>query len=344
MIDLRSDTLTVPDAGMREAMSAARVGDDVYAEDPTVEALQERVADMFGKEAALFVPSGTMGNQICLALHTSTGDEVICEADAHIRHYENAAASVVARVQLYPITSTSGYMAPDDIREAVRPSAYYYPKTALVAVENTHNRHGGTVLSFDELQNLRAVCDELQVPLHCDGARIWNGIASTNISTRVMGSFFDTLSVCMSKAAGAPIGSLILGTRTSIERARRWRKMLGGGMRQVGVIAAACIYALDHIVPHLASDHVKAQTFADGIQGDGITFERWKVQSNIVSFRIPTLSDDVVIRHCADRGLRIATIKPGVFRAVFYHQVTLDEAAAAAEIVRDVLSLHHGNV
>ena len=344
MIDLRSDTLTVPDAGMREAMSAARVGDDVYAEDPTVEALQERVADMFGKEAALFVPSGTMGNQICLALHTSTGDEVICEADAHIRHYENAAASVVARVQLYPIATMAGYMEPHDIREAVRPNAYYYPKTALVAVENTHNRHGGTVLSLSELQNLRAVCDELQLPLHCDGARIWNAITSTRLTTSVVGAFFDTMSVCMSKAAGAPIGSLIVGSRTMIEQARRWRKMLGGGMRQVGVLAAACSFALDHIVPHLAADHTKAQTFADGILADGVVLERWKVQSNIVAFRIPTLADDVVIRHCADRGLRIATIKPGVFRAVFYHQVSQDDAVAAAEIVRDVLSLHHGNV
>lgn len=344
MTDLRSDTLTVPDAGMREAMSAARVGDDVYAEDPTVEALQERVADMFGKEAALFVPSGTMGNQICLVLHTSTGDEVICEADAHIRHYENAAASVVARVQLYPIATTAGYMEPDDIREAVRPNAYYYPKTALVAVENTHNRHGGTVLSLRDLHNLRTVCDELQLPLHCDGARIWNAMASTSIGSTIMGSFFDTMSVCMSKAAGAPIGSLILGSRLFIERARRWRKMLGGGMRQVGVLAAACNYALDHIVPNLAADHVKAQNFADRILVDGVVFDRWRVQSNIVAFRIPLLPDDVVIRNCAERGLRIATIKPGVFRAVFYHQVSLDEAAAAAEIVRDVLSLHHGNV
>lgn len=344
MIDLRSDTLTVPDAGMRDAMSAARVGDDVYAEDPTVEALQERVAEMFGKEAALFVPSGTMGNQICLALHASSGDEVICEADAHIRHYENAAASVIARVQLYPITSPSGYMAPDDIREAVRPNAYYYPKTALVAVENTHNRHGGTVLTLHELQRLRDVCDELQLPLHCDGARIWNAVTSTSMSTVVMGSFFDTMSVCMSKAAGAPIGSLILGSRAAIERARRWRKMLGGGMRQVGVLAAACTYALDNIVPNLAADHGKAQSFADGIQLEGVVLERWKVQSNIVAFRIPSLADDVVIRHCADRGLRIATIKPGVFRAVFYHQVSQDDAIAAAEIVRNVLSLHHGNV
>jgi threonine aldolase len=236
MIDLRSDTLTVPDEGMRAAMANARVGDDVYSEDPTVEHLQERLADMFGKEAALFVPSGTMGNQICLALHASTGEEVIAEQDAHIFHYENAAASVIARAQIHRIRSTAGEMFLYDVRDAIRPSAYYYPRTAVIAVENTHNRHGGTVVSTAYLQDLRGLATEHNLPMHCDGARLWNAMVATGTSARAYGDIFDTLSVCLSKGLGAPVGSVILGTRVNIERARRWRKMLGGGMRQIEFI------------------------------------------------------------------------------------------------------------
>lgn len=339
MIDLRSDTLTVPDEAMRDAMARARVGDDIYAEDPSINELQDRVADMFGMEAALFVPSGTMGNQICLALHTRTGDEVIADADAHIFHYENAAASVVARVQIHPITTEDGALPTDAVRAAVRPSAYYYPRTSLIAVENTHNRHGGTVLPADYLADLRATATELGLPLHCDGARIWNASAASQTPLSVYGAMFDTMSVCLSKGLGAPVGSVILGSRSMIDEARRWRKMLGGGMRQSGILAAAALHALDTIWPGLALDHDKALVFAHRIADhDRVQLDRWRVQSNIVMFRVRDVDDATFIQECVRRGLRIAPIRPGVMRAVFYHQVSMDHAITAGDIVDDVLS------
>ena len=337
MIDLRSDTLTTPDEGMRAAMAAAPVGDDIYAEDPTVNALQERVADMFGYEAALFVPSGTQGNQICIALHTGTGEEVIAERDAHIFHYENAATSVIARGQIHAIPSESGMMPLEAIREAVRPSAYYYPPTSLIAVENTHNRHGGTVLSIDYLRDVRALADEMGQPLHCDGARIWNAMAATGVSAREYGSLFHSMSVCLSKGLGAPVGSVILSSRGTIQKAWRWRKMLGGGMRQTGILAAAGHYALDHILPILGEDQVKAMRFAQIIaEHPEVEIDLDRVQTNIVMFRVKR-SDTSFVEAMQDRGVRVAPIKPGVIRAVMYHQITMEEAEAAAAAVLDVL-------
>ncbi|MCX6139805.1 MAG: aminotransferase class I/II-fold pyridoxal phosphate-dependent enzyme [Candidatus Kapabacteria bacterium] len=338
MIDLRSDTLTIPDAGMREAMAMARVGDDVYSEDPTVLELQDRVAAMFGKEAALFVPSGTQGNQICIALHASTGEEVIAERNAHIFHYENAATSVIARAQIHAIGSENGAMVLEDVQEAIRPSAYYYPRTALIAVENTHNRHGGTVLPLSYLRNLRKLADHAELPIHCDGARIWNAIVSSGVDAADYGELFDTMSVCLSKGLGAPIGSLILGSREIIERARRWRKMLGGGMRQVGILAAAGLYALDVNLPKLAEDHRRARRFAEALAStDGIEIDVARVQTNVVAFRVPAFNDGEFMSGCSDLGLRIAPIKPGTMRAVFYHQVSDDDCGASIDIVQDVV-------
>ena len=338
-IDLRSDTLTVPDEGMRQAMAEARVGDDVYSEDPTVNALQERVAAMFGKEAALFVPSGTQGNQISLALHASTGEEVIAEADAHIFHYENAATSVIARAQIHGIPSEAGEMPLDRIIDAIRPAAYYYPRTAVIAVENTHNRHGGTVLSMEYLRSLHALAQERGLPLHCDGARLWNALAATGESPLAYGEIFSTMSVCLSKGLGAPIGSLILGSREHVERARRWRKMLGGGMRQVGILAAAGLYALDHILPLLPRDHHRAREFAGLVAGlDRVSINTTRVHSNVVAFSVRDLDDAQFIAACQQRGMRIATIRPGIMRAVFYHQISDDDVRTSASIIADVLA------
>ncbi len=338
MIDLRSDTLTVPDEGMRAAMANAHVGDDVYAEDPTVELLQQRIADMFGTEASLFVPSGTMGNQICLALHASTGDEVIAEHDAHIFHYENAATSVVARAQIHRIQSVSGEMLLDEIRSAIRPSAYYYPRTAVIAVENAHNRHGGTVVSTPYLRQLRTLAHEVQLPMHCDGARLWNAMIATGTDPRTYGEIFDTLSVCLSKGLGAPVGSMILGTRANIERARRWRKMLGGGMRQVGILAAAGLYALETNLPKLADDHRRARAFAEGLSLiNGVSVDRARIQTNIVAFTVEGWQDAAFVDACRLRGLRIAPIRAGVMRAVMYHQIDDQAVEKALEVVRRVI-------
>lgn len=337
-IDLRSDTLTTPDEGMRLAMANAVVGDDVYSEDPTVEALQARVAEMFGKQAALFVASGTQGNQICLALHAQTGEEIICDRDAHIFHYENAAASVIARAQLHGIASTNGAMPLDLVEQAVRPKAYYYPRTAAIAVENTHNRHGGTVVPFEHLRAMHAIAREHSLGLHCDGARIWNAIAATGVSAADYGSIFDTMSVCMSKGLGAPVGSLILGTREHIERARRWRKMLGGGMRQVGVLAAAASYALDTHLSTLALDHNHAYRFASALsEHPRVQIDLERVQTNIVVFRADGLADAELVDACSKRGLRIAPIYPGTMRVVMYHQISTQMVDEAIAILHDVL-------
>lgn len=339
MIDLRSDTLTVPDEGMRHAMATAMVGDDVYSEDPTVLELQDRVASMFGKEAALFVPSGTQGNQICIALHASTGEEVIAERSAHIFHYENAATSVIARAQIHALDSEYGAMPLEDVISAIRPSAYYYPRTALIAVENTHNRHGGTVLSMSYLRNLREIASQSGLPMHCDGARIWNAMVATGTSASEYGALFDTMSVCLSKGLGAPIGSLILGSRDMIERARRWRKMLGGGMRQVGILAAAGLYALDVNLPKLAADHQHARDFAQELATiSGLEIQLDRVKTNVVAFRVPPFTDAEFVGACYEKGLRIAPIKPGTMRAVFYHQVSDADRGRAAEIIRNVIA------
>lgn len=339
MIDLRSDTLTVPDDGMRQAMAMAKVGDDVYSEDPTVLQLQDRVASMFAKEAALFVPSGTQGNQICIALHATTGEEVIAERNAHIFHYENAATSVIARAQIHALDSESGSMVLEDVLAAIRPTAYYYPRTALIAVENTHNRHGGTVLSMSYLRNLRQIATREGLPVHCDGARIWNAMTATGTSAAEYGELFDTMSVCLSKGLGAPVGSLILGSREMIERARRWRKMLGGGMRQVGILAAAGLYALDVNLPKLTADHQRAKAFANELSTmDGLEIELSRVQTNVVAFRVPTFTDAAFVEACFSKGLRVAPIKPGTMRAVFYHQVSDADAATAVDVIRNVLN------
>lgn len=338
IIDLRSDTFTVPDDGMRAAMASAPVGDDVYAEDPSINELQDRVAAMFGKEAALFVPSGTMGNQICLALHASTGDEVIAERNAHIFHYENAATSVIARAQIHGLDSDMGSMVLEDVLTAIRPSAYYYPRTAVIAVENTHNRHGGTVLSHAFLKNLRSVADHANLPLHCDGARIWNAMAASGVLAADYGALFDTMSVCFSKGLGAPVGSAILGSRVHIERARRWRKMLGGGMRQAGILAAAAIYAIDTNLPKLAADHTRARRFAEALARiNRVKVDLDRVQTNIVMFTVDGMTDAEFVGACAARGLRIAPIKPGTMRAVFYHQVSDEMTDAAIDAIRLIL-------
>lgn len=339
MIDLRSDTLTVPDEGMRAAMARAPVGDDVYGEDPSVNALQERIAHLFGMEAALFVPSGTMANQICLATQARSGDEIIADADAHILHFEHAAASVITRAQVYAIQSRDGAMLPDEVEAAIRPTAYYYPRTSVIAVENTHNRHGGTVLPIEYLQSLHEVATRHGLALHCDGARIWNACVHARLAPRDYGCLFTSMSVCMSKGAGAPVGSLILGTKLMIDEARRWRRMLGGGMRQAGILAAGAMYALDVIVPNLGADHAKAALFSEAIGLDQrIRHEQWRVQTNIVMFELnmqnnQNISTAEFLNACENYGLRLAPIKPGVIRAVFHHQISFNDAKNAAGIV-----------
>ncbi|MGY1840399.1 MULTISPECIES: threonine aldolase family protein [unclassified Modestobacter] len=267
-VDLRSDTVTRPTAGMRRAMAEAEVGDDVYVEDPTVNALEERVADLFGHEAALFVPSGTMGNQIGLRLVCEPGQEVLGDADAHVFTYEMGAAAALFGLASRTVV-TGGPLDADQLIAQVRPKDdWHVTSTAAVAVENTHNRGGGLVQPLDELQALFGWTREHDVAVHLDGARIWNAHAASGVPLETYGRLADTASVCLSKGLGAPVGSVLVADAERIAAGRLWRKRLGGGMRQAGVLAAAGLYALDHHLQRLAEDHAHAQALAERLGVD----------------------------------------------------------------------------
>lgn len=336
IIDVRSDTLTKPTQSMRLAMSEAHVGDDVYGEDPTINRLQDYIADLFGKESALFVPTGVMGNQLAIAVHTQRGDEIIVESESHIFHYETAAPALIAGVQMYCIPSHKGEMSLDGIKEAIRPPVYYFPKTSLICIEQTHNRHGGTVLSLDYIQSLYAFAQEHNLPIHCDGARIWNACAATNIEPFEYGKYADTLSVCLSKGLGAPIGSVLIGSKDHIEQARHWRKVLGGGMRQVGILAAAGLHAIEHHRSMLQEDHEKAALFASLItQGSQciIANSSGNVESNIVIIDCGEhVKPSDIQEMCAQKSLFLSMGKGRCLRAVFHRDISMDMIPTAAEI------------
>ena len=262
-MDLRSDTLTRPTDGMRAAMAAAEVGDDVYGEDPTVNALEERVAGLFGHEAAVFVPSGTMGNQICLRLVCPPAEELICDADAHVVTYEHGGAAQHGGIQTR--TVRGGLMDAATVQAELRPAGWGTVATRAVSVEQTHNRAGGVVHSLAALQKLRAMTAAHGVALHCDGARIWNAAVATGTALSAYGPLFDTMSVCLSKGLGAPVGSLVVTDAAKAAEARTLRKRLGGGMRQAGVLAAAGLYALDHNLERLAEDHERARIIGEAV-------------------------------------------------------------------------------
>lgn len=333
MIDIRSDTVTIPTQAMRNMMSSAEVGDDVFAEDKTVNRLQEYVADILGKEDALFVPSGTMSNQICLALHSHAGDEAIVEGESHIFHYETGAPSLIARVQLYCVPSQKGEMKSEDVQNAIRPGDYYFPRTAVICVENTHNRHGGTIVSLRNLEELKAIAQANNCVFHCDGARLWNAEAATGISVREYASYFDTLSVCLSKGLGAPAGSLVVGNREHVKAARKWRKMLGGGMRQAGILAAGGLYALENNRSLLQYDHANAQLFAELLEQSECVTVLAKPETNIVLF---AARNNQFIEQCKEKGLLISRGRPGLYRAVFHFQISENQTRQAADIVREV--------
>ena len=287
IVDLRSDTVTKPTADMRRAMAEAEVGDDVFGDDPTVNRLQARVATLFGKDAALFVPSGTMGNQVCLAAHTEPGDEVLFEAHAHIFDYEVAAAAVLSGILTHPIVGTRGVFSAEDVQSRIRPVDVHCARTRVVAVENTHNVSGGTIFPLDEIERIAAVCRERDLRFHLDGARIWNAHVATGIPLADYGQYFDSISVCFSKGLGCPVGSMVIGSTALIERAHRIRKRFGGGMRQVGILAAAVLYALDHHVDRMATDHDNARYLATELCTlPGVEIDLEATQTNIVYLEV----------------------------------------------------------
>lgn len=340
MIDLRSDTVTKPSKEMREAMASAEVGDDVYGEDPTVNKLQEKIAELLGKEAALFVPSGTMGNQLCIKSHTQPWDEVICDKDAHIYNYESGSIAGLSHVQVMPVNGKNGIFTADQVEEVIRPEAYYLPKTKLVCVENTHNRGGGSIFPIDEIKNIKNVVDKYGLKFHLDGARLWNASIATGISMKEYASYFDSVSVCLSKGLGAPVGSVIAGSKEFIKIAHRYRKAWGGGMRQAGILAAAGLFAIEHNFKRLAEDHRRAKYFAKEISKiSRIKIDPNIVQTNIVLFEVDGLTAQEVVAKVKDPSktgdsLLLSIGKKYLVRAVTHLDVNDEDIEKAINILK----------
>ena len=293
MIDLRSDTVTKPTAAMLKAMIAAEVGDDVYKEDPTVNALEERVAAMFGKSKALFFPSGSMANQAGIKLHTNPGEQVICDKYAHVYNYEGGGASFNSGVSCKLIDGHRGMFTAEQVENAINPPDFYHsPFSRLVTVENTTNKGGGACWDFEEIKKIRTVCDRHNLGYHLDGARIWNALEAKNESAKQYGALFDTISVCFSKGLGSPIGSLLIGDENLMEGAIRIRKIFGGGMRQVGYLAAAALYALDHNIDRLKEDHHRAKEIGELLLGLSFIKTVEPIETNIIIFELEENIDE----------------------------------------------------
>lgn len=339
IIDLRSDTVTVPDAGMLNAMMTAEVGDDVYGEDPSVNLLEEKVAKFFGKEAALFTPTGTMANQICLKINTSPGDEIICEEDAHIFYYETAAPAMISNIQIRTIASEIGMPSLELIEKAIRPDIYYLPKTSLICMENTHNRHGGTINSLEYLKEMKLLADKYGIRTHLDGARVWNALVESDYDGIEIGKYFDTLSVCMSKGMGTPLGSLVVGSRSDIKKGLKVRKILGGGMRQAGFIAAACIYALENNIEKLKEDHRNVKHLAEILEGNThIKINESRVQTNMLLIELDNRIDaEEFVEGCKKAGLLLFHIGDNKIRIVLHLNINREQTIKAGQIIEKVI-------
>ena len=335
MIDLRSDTVTKPTDAMREAMARADVGDDVYGEDPTVNCLQEMVAAMFGKKAALFVPSGTMANQLAIRLHTQPGQEVIVESKAHIVRYEQGAAGALAGVQLHWVMGDRGLISSEQVEAAIRSKDPHTIQTGLICLESTHNSGGGTIYPLATIERIRAVATAHDLPMHLDGARLFNAIAATTLPPASYAQHFDTLSVCLSKGLGAPAGSLLMmNDLTVLEKAKRLRRMYGGAMRQSGILAAAGIYALEHNIGRLKEDHDHAKQLARRLQQiPAVKVSPHDVDTNIVIFDVidHRLAPPAIVAALKKEGVLINAIGGDSFRAVTHLDISsamIEEACA----------------
>jgi threonine aldolase len=341
MIDLRSDTVTKPSAAMREAMASADVGDDVFGEDPTVNRLQEVAARLLGKEAALFVPSGTMANQLAVRLHTQPGDEMIVETGAHVVRYESGAAAALSGVQTCWLSGTRGILQPEQIEKAIRPADYHNPPTALISLENTHNRGGGATYPLDTIAAIRKIAEPRGIAMHLDGARLFNAVTATGVPAAHYARYFETISFCLSKGLGAPVGSLLCSDAARTMKLRRLRKMFGGGMRQAGILAAAGLYALEHNISRLADDHRHAKQLAVALAGlPGVRIIPEHVETNIVVFDISETgrtADDLVAR-LRREGLLLVAFGPTTLRAVTHLDVSDAEIGEAAGLLAKVFT------
>ena len=334
--DLRSDTLTKPSAGMREAMAKTDVGDDVYGEDPTVRRLEALVAEILGKEGALFVPSGTMANQIAILVHTRRGDEVIVGEGTHCMHFEGGAAAAWSGAQ-FAVVGHGGLFSSEDVLGAVRPKAEHLPQSSLIVVENTHNLGGGRVFPLQECEKIAELARARGLGLHMDGARLWNAAVASGVEPKALAAPFDTLSVCFSKGLGAPVGSAFVGSHEGVRRARRFRKMLGGAMRQSGIIAAGALYALEHNRERLAQDHAAARGFAQRLSGiPGV--ELLPVETNIVLLKTGQAQAADIAQRAAEKGVLIHAMSAHVLRAVTHLDIAEPDVLKAGEILASVLT------
>jgi threonine aldolase len=340
IIDLRSDTVTKPTPEMRAAMAAAEVGDDVYLDDPTVNNLQTRAAEVFGKEAALFVPSGTMGNQIAIRIHTNPGQEVITEGCAHIYEFEMAAMAVISGVLARPIPAEDGILDWEAIRAAIRPKLYYRAQTGLIALENTHNMAGGTVYTKQQIEDICTHAHEAGLPVHLDGARIFNAATALGIRVAELVRGCDSVMFCLSKGLSAPVGSMLVGSHQFIEEARSVRKMLGGGMRQVGVLAAAGLIALEKMPARLKDDHQNAKLLADLLKAiPQLDVASEKVHTNILMVGIARTGFDTnqLVDRLKQNGVLVSALNATRLRFVTHHDVNQEQIYQAAEAIRSVL-------
>jgi threonine aldolase len=339
-IDLRSDTVTLPSPGMRQAMAAAPVGDDQYGEDPSVNLLQERVAELLGKEATLFVPSGTMANQIGLKILTRPGDEVVVGDEAHIVWHESGAAAANSGVQ-FTVVGRGGLFTAADLRAAHKPPGHIvFPPTTLVAIENTHNRGGGVVFPQPDAVAICEAASELGLASYLDGARLFNAAAATGLSLAELAAPFDVVSVALSKGLGCPVGSLVAGREEAIFRARRVRRMFGGAMRQSGILAAAGVYALDHNLARLVEDHANARLLAERLAGlRGVELDFATVQSNIVIFRMEEGAPDAatIVGRAQEAGVLISAFGARTVRVVTHLNVSGEQCRRAADLLTEVI-------
>ena len=336
MINLISDTVTVPSQAMREAMMSAPVGDDVFREDPTINKLEEKVAAIFGKDAAIFCPSGTMTNQIAIKVHTDPLDEVICDKTSHVYQYETGGYSFNSGVAINLIDGENGKITADQIERAIKGNYDWLPQSKLVVIENSCNKGGGSYYTLDEIQPIRDLCKEKELKLHLDGARLFNVLVETNESTQAVGNHFDSISICISKGLGAPVGSLLIGDQKDIAKARRFRKVMGGGMRQAGIIAAGCIYALENNVDRLKEDNDRAKRIASILEQQSYVEKIRPVKTNILIFDlVDKVTGQQFIDYLKSKNVNAALFGPNTVRFVTHLDFTEDMMSKLKEVIEN---------
>jgi len=336
--DFRSDTVTRPTPEMRRAMAEAEVGDDVFGDDPTVNALERDLAAWFGREAALYVPTGTMGNQIAAAVHAPTGSEVILEESSHCLNYEVGGLAAISGLQTRPIAATRGVLDPAAVKKRLRAPTLHSPGTGLVIVENTHNFAGGAIVPLETLREIREISSGMGVPLHIDGARLWNASVATGVPMSDWAAQADSVSCCFSKGLGAPVGSILVGDTDFIAAARRMRKLLGGGLRQVGVLAAAARWSWENGFERLAEDHVRAKTLAAGMAArPGIVADLEEVETNLLFFTLESMTAVAFVEAMKEHGVLVVAAGPDRVRMVTHRDVDDDDVARALEAARAVV-------